>query len=565
MHRLASYSLSLSVALSLVLSACSSGEKSGESSGEVAKGTWSPSRTKDIKGVDAGLVRAEIGKLASGGRPKWMTDHQWEHTKLTYKQYSNGPIWLENDGAGRRAKSLAMTLTSAHGDGLRLDAYPLAEITGALNALKAGGQQTPAMLAQTDLLLTAAYVSIAEDLLTGQVDPRSVSQSWNIDPQEESVDSAIIRTVRAENIEEALASMRPRDDDYVFLQAELDRYRELVVKGGWGTVPGGKSVAPGAKDSPARIAALRARLAAEGIVLPAAPAGGVYDGALAGAVATWQSTHGIGVDSMLGAETLEALNRPAAYRLGQIAANLERLRWMPRSLGLRYLVVNVPAFRVEGYEDGKKAIEMKVIVGSDFTDRATPVFSDTMTHVVFRPYWNVTDDIANKELWPKIRANPGYMEANDYETFKDGGVTRIRQRPGPKNSLGLVKFLFPNAFNIYLHDTPNQKLFEEDVRAFSHGCIRLEKPAELAQWLLKWDAAKVQAAMENGPNDTRANLPKAIPVYIGYFTTYKRDGKLFFGNDLYDRDDKLVVAMAAGGSSGEAIKAAQELRATVGG
>ena len=495
MHRLATASRSLSVALTLVLGACSSGDKTGESGGEIAKGTYAPSRTTAIKGVDANLVRTEIGRLVTTGRPEWMTDHQWLHTKQTYKLYNNSPLWLEKEGAGRRVKSLATALTASHGDGLRLDAYPLAEITTALTALKED-KQTPEALAQTDMLLTQAYIALAEDMLTGQVDPRSVTQSWNIDVHEDQLDSAFVRTVRAENIEEALSSMRPRDDDYVFLQAELDRYRELVVKGGWGTVPAGKAVAPGAKDSPARIAALRARLAAEGIVLAAAPAaGGVYDGALAGAVATWQSMHGIGVDSMLGVETLEALNRPAAYRLGQIAANLERLRWMPRSLGLRYLVVNVPAFRVEGYEDGKKAIEMKVIVGADFTDRATPVFSDTMTHVVFRPYWNVTDDIANKELWPKIRANSGYMEANDYETFQESGKTRIRQRPGPKNSLGLVKFMFPNAYNIYLHDTPNQKLFQEDVRAFSHGCIRLEKPAELAQWLLKWDAAKVQAAM----------------------------------------------------------------------
>jgi murein L,D-transpeptidase YcbB/YkuD len=169
-----------------------------------------------------------------------------------------------------------------------------------------------------------------------------------------------------------------------------------------------------------------------------------------------------------------------------------------------------------------------------------------MEYVVFRPYWLVTPDIAEKELFPKFGSDPGALAAGNYEIYQAQGQRRIRQKPGPKNSLGLIKFMFPNDFNIYLHDTPNDELFREDVRAFSHGCIRLEKPEALAQAVLGWDQARVQQAMNSGPDDHRVNLPKKIPVYIGYFTTYMRNGRLFFGNDLYKRDDDLIREVAAG-------------------
>ena len=224
----------------------------------------------------------------------------------------------------------------------------------------------------------------------------------------------------------------------------------------------------------------------------------------------------------------------------------------------------MPAFRLEAWDQGKKALDMKVIVGAEYEDRRTAVFSDTMTTVVFRPYWFVTDDIANKELWPKAQADPGYLAANNYETFQEGGQTRIRQTPGEENSLGLVKFLFPNAYNIYLHDTPNRELFGKDVRAFSHGCIRVEKPAELAQWVLGWDAARVQAAMTGDKDNVETKVPQRVPVYITYFTVYTQDGQLRFGNDLYDRDAQMIQALTAeAGQKPETVAAVKAIRALV--
>jgi L,D-transpeptidase YcbB len=281
-------------------------------------------------------------------------------------------------------------------------------------------------------------------------------------------------------------------------------------------------------------------------------------------VAAYQARHAIVVDSILGDETVKSMNLAASYRLAQIAANLERHRWMPRALGDRYIIVNVPAFRLSAFENGRPTLEMKVIVGEEYEDKKTAVFSDTMTTVVFRPYWLITPDIQAKETEPKIAEDPSYMDANDLEYYTDGGERRIRQRPGPKNSLGFVKFLFPNSFNIYLHDTPEDALFEKDVRAFSHGCIRLEKPTELAQWVLGWDAAKVEQSMHDGPDNRSVKVPRPVPVYITYFTAYTRDGVLHFGNDLYDRDASMAQVMTAGaGQSAETVRAVETLRKLV--
>jgi murein L,D-transpeptidase YcbB/YkuD len=181
-----------------------------------------------------------------------------------------------------------------------------------------------------------------------------------------------------------------------------------------------------------------------------------------------------------------------------------------------------------------------------------------METVVFRPYWNVPPKIAAKEIFPK---GPGYLERENMEIYHENGEARVRQRPGPKNALGFVKFLFPNDFNIYLHDTPNHELFNKDVRAFSHGCIRLEKPAELAQWVLGWPADRVEEAMKTGPDNRAVKVPQKIPVYIVYFTTFTSNGQLYFGNDLYHRDDKIVpVVMPGALPSKEIVDAVQALR-----
>ena len=552
----------------VLLAACSRGDSSSTSSsqssasGEVAA-PWSPAKLTAVNGVSIDALRAAVKQRLDGPRPDAVDKETWEHTKRLYQRFGQTPLWLVEDGLAKdRAGALTNTALNASQDGLKIDDYPIGDLANALTALRRTPKPTAEQYADADVLLTATYAALGEDYLTGQVDPKSISQAWHIDPQDENVDSALVRTLTKLPLDKSIAAMRPQDPEYAALQKELAHYRDIVSKGGFPKVPAGKSLKRGDHDSPQRLAALRARLTAEGISVPpdSGAAGGVFTAGLAAGIAQFQAHHGIVVDSALGSETLDALNVPAAYRLGQIAANLERDRWMPRSLGKRYILVNVPAFQLTAYDSGRKALDMKVIVGQEYEDKATPVFADSMETIVFRPYWLITPDIQAKETEPKIAADPNYMAANNLEYYKDGGATRIRQKPGPQNSLGLVKFLFPNDFNIYLHDTPQKELFDKDVRAFSHGCIRVEKPVDLAAWVLGWDQAKV-TQYEQGQDNNAVKLPHKLPVYIEYATAYVKDGQLYFGNDLYHRDDQLVKAMADGAlPSPRAVQALEALK-----
>jgi len=549
------------MAILAMASACGKGgDRSAVFGGDVFR-SWNPSRVTDVKGVEVARFKAELATQLSSKALK-VTDEQREHAGRLYKVYGSAPLWLDGDGLIKdRADALVDAIVNATTDAINIEQYPLFELAATLDTVKRAEHPTAAQLARTDLLLTTSYVALGEDYLTGQIDPTTVAQSWHINTEEQQVDSALARSLREKDLAGAIGRMRPPDMDYEMLRRKLADYRRIASAGGWQPIPPGKALKRGETDAPARIAALRARLRAEGYLRSDSAAPNAYDAALAAAVANFQSHHTIGVDSMLGQETVDALNVPATFRLAQIAANLERYRWLPRTLGDKYIQVNVPAFRLEGFENGKKTIEMKVIVGAEYEGRATPVFSDKMEFVVFRPYWNVTPSIAEKEFFPKY----GTSLPDGYETYTENGALRIRQRPGPKNSLGLVKFMFPNDFNIYLHDTPNDELFDKDVRAFSHGCIRLEKPAELAQWVLGWDAARVHDAMESGPDNRTVNLPRKLPVYITYTTAYMRDGQLWFGNDLYERDDRLVQSVASGAMpSGAAVRAVDLLRKLIG-
>jgi murein L,D-transpeptidase YcbB/YkuD len=523
-----------------------------------------------VRGVPAADVKAAIAKQLGVSTPeakraaqapetktvKRSSADRTGHVKRLYAQYQFAPLWFDDDGVEkRRVRALTEALVNATSDAIDLDQYQLGDLVASLDSLKHVDHPSAEQIARADILLTSVFAALAEDYLAGQITPASVNQSWHIDPQEEELDSAIVRSLRDKDLASAFGRMRPDDYEYDMLRRTLVDYRKIASAGGWQPIPAGKALTKGDKDSPARLAALRNRLRLEGFNPgDSATAPNIYDATLAGAVAEFQRHHAIGVDSSLGTETLESMNVPATFRLAQIASNLERYRWLPRSLGDRYIIVNVPAFRLEGFDGGKKTIEMKVIVGADYEGRATPVFSDKMEMVVFRPYWDVPQSIASKEF-------PNGLPA-DFEMSGSGANAHPRQRPGPKNALGLVKFLFPNDFNIYLHDTPADNLFEKDVRAFSHGCIRVEKPAELAQWVLGWDSEKVRDAMERGPDDRTVKLARKLPVFITYQTAYVRDGQLWFGNDLYHRDDELVQVIApAAVPSAAAIRAIEALRA----
>jgi murein L,D-transpeptidase YcbB/YkuD len=296
----------------------------------------------------------------------------------------------------------------------------------------------------------------------------------------------------------------------------------------------------------------------------------VYTAALADAVKLYQHRHGLTDDGRLTSETIQSLNVPLTERVIQLQNSLERWRWLPDEYVNAPLIVNLPEFVLRGYTpDHTVDFTMKVVVGKVIGDHDTPVFAHMMRYLIFRPYWNVPQDIVVKELMPHIRASGvGYLASHNFEVtdakgnvltgftaaqVAHGGVL-VREKPGPKNSLGLVKFMFPNPYDIYLHSTPATELFNQTRRDFSHGCVRVQKPEDLAVWVLAnsntpgdWDADKVHNAMATGPDNYTVSLKTPIPIVIFYVTAIAaEDGHIHFFNDLYGYDQRLQQVLAKG-------------------
>jgi L,D-transpeptidase YcbB len=327
----------------------------------------------------------------------------------------------------------------------------------------------------------------------------------------------------------------PLHEGYERLEQALERIRRIARRGEPKPVPRGPALKPG--DEGDRVALLRARLASAADAeaaepLPDAERPELFDASLEMAVRAYQERYGLTADGIVGASTLAELNRPAEDRIRKIELNLERWRRVPADLGGRHILVNVAAFRLDAIEDGRSVLDMRVIVGR--TESPTPMLSSAVERVVLNPSWYVPRKIASNEIWPKGRS---YLRRNGFEVLPDG---KLRQRPGPNNSLGQVKFRFPNRFSVYLHDTPSRSLFDRTVRALSHGCVRIERPADLAAWVLRdapeWSPEAIQAALDSG-RERAVELPEPIPIHIGYWTAWVDDqGTLRFAPDVYDQD-----------------------------
>jgi L,D-transpeptidase YcbB len=502
--------------------------------------------TKVLNVPKESLAPAIAARIASADRPSWVTPERWTRVSALYKSYDHSPLWLEEGGVKERAVALLDAIKRAPEDALDTTSYPIADLQRVVDEKRITDTASAATIADADVMLTSAYVAYASDMLMGQVDPRKVSQNWHTGSGVAERDSAVTHALEEGDMAEALKLMAPQDAEYAALKGAYARYKGLVASGGWPAVTASMSDADALAAVHARHVAEMAdstkdsaHVAVGPDSLDTLPSRTRARSPLATEIVSFQRHHGLEPTGRLDKETIQTLNIPADARVQQIAANLERHRWLPRTLGSRYIFVNVPAYRLDAYDSGKVVLSMKVVVGAEYKGRSTPTFSDSMETVVFRPYWNITPDIQSKEIIPKLASDPGYLDRENMEFYRDGGVRRIRQRPGGKNALGLVKFLFPNDFNIYLHDTPAKSLFAKTDRAASHGCIRLEKPAALAEWVLGMDAAQVEQQMNNGPDNHSVRIPRKLPVYIVYFTAYYRDGELYFGDDIYGRDDAL--------------------------
>jgi murein L,D-transpeptidase YcbB/YkuD len=391
---------------------------------------------------------------------------------------------------------------------------------------------------ERDVLATDAFLTAATHLSRGVVDPQFARPAWCPPPPELDVAAALEAALDDGTIAETLAQFAVRHEGYVRLRTALAAYREVARNGGWPVMPSGRTLRRG--DDDARIAILRKRLYS--------PSDSTrFDAELELLVRHFQSHHGIAEDGIVGPETLRELNVPAADRAWQIAANMERWRWMPQDLGARYVLVNIAAFRLDAIENDRSVLTMKTVVGKDYT--RTPFFASRIEEVVVNPWWNVPDSIATKELWPKQRRDSSYF-AREHMVVTNG---RIRQRPGPWNSLGRLKFNLPNPYDVYLHDTPAKSLFDRPFRAFSHGCIRLERPLDFALYLLRdqpeWSASAIEETIAAG-KERSIRVTQALPAYVLYWTAQVGDdGHVEFHRDHYERDAALAAALREPSSS----------------
>lgn len=398
--------------------------------------------------------------------------------------------------------------------------------------------------------LAAGLVRYARDVRIGRMEPDKFPAAWQVRPAAYDPAPDLAKALAEDRLQAWLDSLPPRYSGYAALKRGLVRYREIAAAGGWKTVAEGPKMELGSKD--ARVPALRARLAVED---PQAAATGAatFDKPLEEAVQRAQRRYGLRPDGVVGNETLAHLNQPVGQRVLQIVANMERWRWMPATMPATRVQVNSGAAVVTLFRDDKPVLSMKAVSGKKGDE--TPMLVSAIHSVVINPPWNVPSGIAQRELWPKEKANPGYLARNGYRVIPvEGGQPRLQQASGDQSALGRFKFDFDNPFAVYLHDTPSKGGFDRYSRQASHGCVRVEKPRALADALLEGDAKWTPEAIDTqleGDKTVRARLAVQVPVYILYWTAFAGgDGQMNFRSDPYSWDRELLqrVGVLASGT-----------------
>jgi L,D-transpeptidase YcbB len=477
-------------------------------------------------------------------------------------------LWVDGGELSDRGEDLLDAIREAWREGIDPEAYRDSTVDGALARLERTRNALAA--ARSELLLSDAFLRLADRLARGSGDAPRAGLTWDIDPGEVDHAQLLRNLADGSSPGEELEELRSRLPWYEPMVEALDVYREIEQNGGWPKVPTGQSVALG--DTSAAVAAVRERLAAspdehvrelaEGADEPE-----VFDERLAGAVAAFQEHHGIAVDSVVGPGTLAAMNVSAAERVAELRLNLDRLRRLPPELGSRAILVNVAGYELVVLEGDEPVMQMDVVVGQP--EWRTKIFEGELEYLVVHPYWHVPASIEAAEILPAVREDPSYLErehlvvvdpADSYgpavstddidwdDVDPESFPYDFRQEPGPWNALGAVKFMFPNEYNIYLHDSPARELFQRHERAFSHGCIRVEKPLELARYLLEHASDVRPDELDDllaEDERTQIDLTETIPVYIAYFTAWvDADGAVHFYPDVYDLDEPLPDAGA---------------------
>jgi len=519
-----------------------------------------------------------------------------------YEERNYVPLWIENGGPSSQAYEMIEIIRNSDNEALDPDYYNISEIESILKRIEqdrnSGDSYDALDLAELELLLSNSFLTYTHDLHYGRVRAEQINLELLSGERPVNLSKLLVTAVETDQVQETLEGLLPKYPMYAMLRISLKEYREIAAKGGWQPVAYGNKFKKGARGQ--RVLALSKRLKVTGELDSSIPGSEVFDDSLDQAVRKYQQRNGLYVDGVVGISTIEALNVPVEERISQIELTMERWRLLPQYLGNRYILVNIANYHLYGIENNNDTINMRIVVGKPQWN--TPMFSEEMTHLIINPYWNIPPSIFKDDIAPKIMEDSEYMSKQNMDAMglkapekivveeaevvkvvvnveatevTDGdntgetelseveiqnkkaqeeyiskvlsGKYRLRQNPGPGNPLGRIKFLFPNKHSVYLHDTPNRGFFKKAQRNFSHGCIRVEKPLELAEFVLSSNPSWTQNTIQSSINKMKTktvHLDESITVYILYFTTWvDNEGTVNFHKDIYGLDKTLYNAL----------------------
>jgi murein L,D-transpeptidase YcbB/YkuD len=523
------------------------------------------SPAENLTDLVSGNIRARINAAEVSSQSACVDAVLWRSELLPkfYAEREFRPAWNDDYAPIPYVEDFLEVISEADREGLKPEDYHLNEIKRALSALYESQSREltfeESKLANVDLMLTDAFLLYASHLFEGRVDHQKVYPDWVVNQRMIDLAAVLQRALESGDMKGTLSELAPRHPGYARLKKKLIEYQNVAETGGWLRIPKGSKLTKGSRGR--GVAILRQRLIASGdLNLTAVDKNNVFDHNLEGAIRRFQKRHGLRVDGRVGRSTIEALNVPAEVRMRQIALNMDRMRWLADDSEGRYIFVNIADFRLEVVEDEKTILEMKIIAGKG--ERRSCVLSAKMTYLELNPYWRIPDGIASREILPQVKKNTRYLAEKRIKVFRDWvddgkelnpkkvKWSRVKagdpgykfpQDPGPSNPLGRLKFIFPNLCEIYLHDMPARHLFGRSRRDFSHGCIRIEKPIELATYLLQdketWTRKKI---LDENRTEKRqvVMLPEPISVHIFYGTAWvDSGGHLQFRDDIYHVDE----------------------------
>lgn len=482
-----------------------------------------------------------------------------------YAERNYKPLWTGKSDRNRvRALLKAIGDSSSHG--LPTVRYDAAGLKATLASARTSTEK-----ANAELLATRTFLLLAQDMSSGVLEPRKIDREMAIAPPRRS-HKQLLEAMAKSSPKGFLKSLAPKHPDYKRMQKEKQRLERVIGQGDWGGKVPIKTLRPGTSSK--NVAAMRVRLTNQGYgQLGTATE---YDDNLVKVVKVFQQDHGLNSDGIAGPATLRAMNVSAKERLKQVLVNMERLRWMNFNRGKRHISVNLADFSVSLMDNGKQSFKSRVVIGAPSRDRRSAEFHDQMTHMVVNPTWHVPRSIAGKEYLPILRKDPGFLSRRNMRMINASGQSvnpanvdltqyseknfpySIKQAPSKGNALGRVKFIFPNQFNIYLHDTPSKSLFNKDIRTFSHGCIRVQKPFEFAYKLLEKQKSDPKSAFHSWLNTGKeqyVNLEQPVPIYLGFHSTFfSQNGRVNYRADVYGRDKKVFNALAKAGVVLQAVQ-----------